>query len=277
MDNREDDALPPGSPGGELLRRLRKAAERTQLWVEAEAELGTGYLQRIERGKILHPERETLERILSALDARFGERREVLERFGYVVTVEPPDTADRAWARLHCQHELGELTFPAYAIDCAFRVIAWNRLMAALFDPAGDSVLRSFRDRSVLEGWFDPHSPIGRSVAEPDRFLPAMLRAARFEALQLGDPEWHRNLMADHARRLPRFRESVQQQSAGEEPIVSARALVPVRLMVGDGIACSFRLSAEPFLRDPRFRLVYFFPADEAALHWCEQALSRTV
>jgi transcriptional regulator with XRE-family HTH domain len=258
-----------GSPGGELLRRLRKAAGRTQLWVEAEADLGTGYLQRIERGKIAHPERDTLERILLALGARFGERRDVLERFGYVVAVDPPDATDREWARLHCQGELDDLPFPAYAIDCAFRVIAWNRFMAALFGPTGARVLESFRSWSVLEGWFDPASPIGKRVAEPDRFLPAMLRAARFEALQFGDPEWHRELMVDHARRFPRFRTALAQQAAHSEPIVSARALAPVRLVLADGLPRSFRLSAEPFLRDPRFRLLFFFPADEAALRWC--------
>jgi transcriptional regulator with XRE-family HTH domain len=259
-----------GSPGGELLRRLRKAAGRTQLWVEAEADLGTGYLQRIERGKIAHPERDTLERILLALGARFGERRDVLERFGYVVAVDPPDATDREWARLHCQGELDDLPFPAYAIDCAFRVIAWNRFMAALFGPTGARVLESFRSRSVLEGWFDPASPIGKSVAEPDRFLPAMLRAARFEALQSGDPAWHRALVADHAERLPRFRAALSGRPVDEAPIISARALVPVRLTITEGPLCSFRLSTEPFLRDPRFRVLFFFPADEAALQWCE-------
>lgn len=272
LGDRADEAAQAGSPGGALLRRLRKVAGRTQLWIEAEADLGTGYLQRIERGKILHPERETLERILTALGARFGERRDVLERFGYLVTVEPPDAADRDWAQAHCRSELDELTFPTYAIDCTFRVVAWNRFMAALFGPGGDAVLRSFRERSVLEGWFDPGSPIGRSVVEPERFLPAMLRAARFEALQFGDPAWYRELMADHARRLPRFRAAWERQAPDDEPIVSARALMPVRLVAGEGTACSFRLSAEPFLRDPRFRLVYFFPADEAALRWCDQA-----
>jgi transcriptional regulator with XRE-family HTH domain len=270
VDNGEDEGRFAGSPGGELLRRLRKAARKTQLWVEAEAELGTGYLQRIERGKIAHPERTTLDRILTALDARFGERREVLERFGYVVSVDPPDAADREWARRHCQDALDDLPFPAYAIDCAFRVVAWNHFMAALFGPDGARVLEGFRERSVLEGWFDPASPIGRSVTEPDRFLPAMLRAARFEALQFGDPAWYRALMADHAARLPRFRAALSARPPDEAPIISARALVPVRLTIAPGTSCSFRLSAEPFLRDPRFRLVSFFPADEAALRWCE-------
>lgn len=268
MRNNDDEV---SSPGGLLLRSLRKAARRTQLWVETEADLGTGYLQRIERGKILHPERITVERILTALDARYGERRDVLERFGYVVTVEPPDSAERAWARSVSQGELNSLPLPAYAIDCTFRVIAWNAHIAAFFDVRGERLLESFRERSVLEGWFDPASPIGRSVVEPERFLPAMLRAARFEGLQLGDPDWYRELMNDHARRFPRFRSALNGVSDDSAPIASARSLAPVRLTNANGDVCSFRLSAEPFVRDPRFRLVYFFPADEAALRWCDE------
>src|SRR5947209_5963594 len=72
------------TPGGSSLRALREAAGKAQLWVEAEAEIGTGYLQRLESGKILQPERTTLERILAALGARYSERRDVLERFGYL-------------------------------------------------------------------------------------------------------------------------------------------------------------------------------------------------
>ena len=48
-----------GTPGGERLRALREAAGRTQLWVELEAELGTGYLQRVESGKVAQPVRAT--------------------------------------------------------------------------------------------------------------------------------------------------------------------------------------------------------------------------
>jgi len=70
------------SLGGARLRDLRVAAGRSQLWVEAEADLGTGYLQRVESGRVAQPERSTVERILGALEARYGERREVLESFG---------------------------------------------------------------------------------------------------------------------------------------------------------------------------------------------------
>src|ERR671936_568003 len=76
---------PASTPGGERLRALREAAGRTQLWVELEAELGTGYLQRLESGKGGQPGRATLGRILGALGAGYSERRGGVAPFRFFV------------------------------------------------------------------------------------------------------------------------------------------------------------------------------------------------
>src|SRR5262249_11489195 len=115
-----------GTPGGTRLRALREGLGRTQLWVEAEAELGSGYVQRVESGKVVQPGRATVERILTALGARYSERREVLELFGYVVHTPPPDEEEVAWARSVSRRELEEAPFPAYVLDCTHNLIAWN-------------------------------------------------------------------------------------------------------------------------------------------------------
>lgn len=86
------------TPGGNRLRALRERAGRPQLEVELDASLGIGYLGRVESGKVRHPERETLERILAALGARYSDRRDLLELFGYVVDTPLPDAADVGWA-----------------------------------------------------------------------------------------------------------------------------------------------------------------------------------
>src|SRR5258706_12950368 len=84
--------------GGKRLRALREARNMTQLDVELEGSLGIGYLQRLELGKVQHPERDTLERILAALGAKFGEHREVLELFGYVLAITVPTESEIRWA-----------------------------------------------------------------------------------------------------------------------------------------------------------------------------------
>ena len=273
--DRQDELT--GSSGGTLLRNIRKRADRTQLWVEAEADIGTGYMQRIESGRVAQPERSTLERILEALDARYGERRDVLERFGYVVFADPPDQAEIAWARDVCAMEIAALPFPAYALDCAFRLIAWNDLVPRLFGISPDHrAFRRLQEGWLLGSWFDPMSPLGRSVAQPERYLPAMVRAARFELQQLHAGPRYEAMLNELAAELPQFRAYWEEGRRSPDPVMDARGLVPVNLDVPEAGPLHFRLSAEPFARDPRFRLLSFFPADIPAMRWCDAEVRRS-
>jgi len=264
-----------GTVGGVKLRALREGAGRTQLWVEVEAGLGTGYLQRVEAGRVAQPERATLERILTALEARYSERREVLELFGYLVVTPLPTEADLAWACALCQRELHEVPFPAYVLDCTHRLIAWNRSIPHLFGIVPDDpTLAGLARQSVLAAWFDPDSPLARLVAEPEVFLPALIRALRYEMQQFRTEAWYEAVLAPlHA--LPRFRH--YWAAVEREPALAsaARALIPVRLAgPGTGLR-QFRLASEHFVRDTRFRLVYFFPDNAATLHQCTAWAAR--
>src|SRR5712675_1628857 len=90
---------PTGTPGGRRLKALREATGQSQLAVELEANLGLGYLQRLERGKVQQPERDTLERILPALRVEsFTERRAVLALFGYALATVAPNETEVHWA-----------------------------------------------------------------------------------------------------------------------------------------------------------------------------------
>jgi transcriptional regulator with XRE-family HTH domain len=258
-----------GTPGGERLRVLRQRVGKTQLWVEVEADLGTGYLQRVEYGKVQQPGRGTLDRILDALGARYSERREVLESFGYRVSTPLPDVDDIAWAREVSRAEMDGFPFPAYALDCAARLIAWNRATPLLFGIDGDDpALRGLADTSILEAWFDPASPLAPLVVDPDQFLPALMRAFRHESHTVQEESWHREMLA-RLMSMPRFRRywEIVEQERG--PVSAARAIAPLRLRSKDGQSMLFRLSAEPFTRDARFRLVYYFPSDIATMRRC--------
>src|SRR5258708_21591572 len=124
-----------GTPGGNRLKLLREDAGQTQLEVELDAGLGMGYLQRVEWGKVRHPEGDTLERIVAALGARYTEGRDILELFGYLVDAPLPDASEVAWAIGLCQAELNTAVFPAYLLDCAHRLLAWNPVFPRLLTP----------------------------------------------------------------------------------------------------------------------------------------------
>ena len=254
-----------------MLRALREQAGRSQLQVELEAGLGSGYLQRLESGRVAHPERDTLERVLAALGARYSERRDVLEAFGYAVSAPPPGEAEVAWARLLCARELDEATMPAYTLDCTHRLVAWNRLVAPLLgaDPG------TLAGQSMLAPWFDPTSLLGRLLVAPDEFLPAMLQAFRFEMRRYRDEVWSAAMLAGLLE-MPAFRRHWYAVQAAPEAVGAARALVPLRVHAGGhGGPLRFRLAAEPFLRDDRFRILYFFPDDAPTMDWVQHATPR--
>ncbi len=268
-------ALAP-PPGGALLRALRRQQGRTQLWVEAEAGLGSGYLQRLEAGRVAQPERATLERILAALGARYSERREVLGRFGYAVATPRPIAEEIGWARDACRRELDEAAFPAYALDCSPRLIAWNRLVPPLFGVATDDPrLTRLTQESFLGAWFAPDSLLAPLVAEPERFLPALLRALRYEVEPFHAEPWLAEELARLWRTLPRFRHYWAAAAREPAPVSADRPLVPLRLAVPGAGSLEFRLASERFTRDARFRLIYYLPADPETMRWCAEQAER--
>lgn len=267
------------TPGGTRLRQLRLAAGKTQMWVELEAELGSGYLQRLESGRVMQPVRPTLERILTALGARYSERRDVLEMFGYTVATDPPTAEDITWAREICRYELQSAVFPAYMLDCTVRLQAWNQFVPRLIGVAPDaSILEQLTDRTLLALWFNPDALLGALVAEPDVFLPSMIRAFRFELEHVGDEFWMDSLL-EGLLAIPRFRHYWEQVEREQLPATAARSLLPVRLRTPDDGLLEFRLSVEHFTRDARFRVVYFLPASPETMQVCARwagALSGT-
>ena len=255
-----------GTPGGHKLRLLREKNHFTQLAVETEAELGSGYLQRVEAGKVLRPERETLERILAALEAGYSERREILEVFGYTVKTPLPDSREVRWALELCHGELHDITVPAYILDCAHRLLGYNRYVPPLL--GSKSRVEGLVGRSMLKAWFDPASGLPGLLEKPDEFFTINIRALKGEMRLFGHEDWYADLLKE-LRQLPFFDQFWTQANNSVSYAVAARPLVQIGLKPPGCGVLHFRLSSEPFIRDARFRLVYFLPADEAALQQC--------
>jgi len=253
------------TPGGLRLRILREAAGKTQLDVELDANLGTGYLQRVESGKVQHPERDTLERILAALAARYTERRDILERFGYFVAAPLPTDQEIDWAVSICHAELGSAVFPAYLLDCGHRLLVWNRLFPRLFHIEGVTHHPRAGDRvSMLRVLFDHRLGIAQQITNPDIFFPASIRALRSEMQLFHGELWYSTLIADIRATCPIFEKYWLQADSGPQIHFAARPLTPMEMG-----ALQFRLMAEPFIQDRRFRIIYLLPADSATMHWC--------
>lgn len=105
-------------------------------------------------------------------------------------------------------------------------------------------------------------------VLRSTMFLPALIRALRYEAFHLSSGEWYEGMLAE-LMNIPRFRHYWETVEREPEVIGAARALVPVLLAVPGAGLLQFRLSSEPFSRDPRFRVIYYFPADIPTMRRC--------
>jgi transcriptional regulator with XRE-family HTH domain len=253
------------TPGGYRLRTLREALGRTQLDVELDAELGSGYLQRVESGKVQHPERATLERILTALNAPYTERRDILELFGYLVGTSLPTPEETTWAIHACQAVLDSMAFPAYLLDCTHRLIAWNRFTPLLFSVSAMDRLAS---TSMLRILFDPACGVANLIANPDSFYPATLRALRYEMRLFRGEAWYAAVIEDMMR-IPRFAQHWFALDGEALYPAPARPLIPIQLDVPAAGLLTFRLASEALAEDRRFRIIYYLPANADTMRQC--------
>jgi transcriptional regulator with XRE-family HTH domain len=251
-----------GTPGGNRLKALRELAGRTQLDIELDASLGMGYLQRVESGKVRHPERETLERILAALGVRYTERREVLEMFGYIVDAPVPNEGEMRWAVDACQAEIHNGVFPAYLLDCAHRLLAWNTFASKLLNVRLQALM------PILRLLFDPAYNLMPRIANPQEFFPAQIRALRYEMYPFQNELWYKTLIED----MLGYRLFEQYWTASQTQQMyptAARPLVPIELNIADVGVLQFRLVAEHFAQDRRFRMIYYLPAEPKTMQHC--------
>jgi transcriptional regulator with XRE-family HTH domain len=253
------------TPGGNRLRALREARGKTQLEVELDASLGTGYLQRVESGKVRHPERDTLERIVTALGAQYTERRDILELFGYLVDTPPPSEEEIGWAVGLCQAELHNAVFPAYLLDCAHQLLAWNAIFPRLYD------VRKFPSEkrlSMLRLLFDPKYGFTDLVANPDTFFPATIRALRGETQLVHGEAWHEAVIAELSADCPKFEHYWTLSHSIPAYPVAARPLTTLEVNAPQAGLLKFRVTSEHIIQDRRFRMIYTIPADPATMEW---------
>jgi hypothetical protein len=126
----------------------------------------------------------------------------------------------------------------------------------------------------LLAAWFDPAAPLAPLIAKPEEFLPALIRAMRYEMQRFRTEPWAAAVVA-HLLTPPRFRHYWEIVEREPPPASAARALVPVRLNHPQAGTLLFRLSSESFTRDARFRLVYFFPANPVTMQQCAAWTAR--
>ena len=253
----------PRTPAALRLRALREASGKTQLDVELDANLGLGYLQRLELGKVQQPEQATIDRILDALGVSFMERCEVSALYGYTVAISLPSDTETRWAIDVFRSAMSQSTMPMYLLDCGHRLLAWNALVPNLLyglNAYGSSPL-------IPKLIFDSVNGIASSILNADTFFSAQIRIIHSERQRCGSDAFYTNFV-DEMSEFPTFAKYWLKQDRAGDIQIPMRPLVPMQLDTGHGLA-QFRLIAETFVQDPRFRVIYYLPDDTATMRQC--------
>ncbi|HEX2619248.1 MAG TPA: hypothetical protein VHL11_03845, partial [Phototrophicaceae bacterium] len=195
-----------------------------------------------------------------------------------VVATPLPDELEIQQAIAACQPDLNQMVFPAYLLDCGHRLLTWNTFIPKLF--SGTLTPSSDHHLSMLRVLFDPTYPLQAKIANPSVFFPAQIRALRYEMHQFRSEIWYQPLLDELLADCPLFERCWTEALANHNDyLIAARPLVPVELDVAHpdvshtGSAelpvMRFRLTAEPFAQDRRFRVIYYIPADSATMQQC--------
>ncbi|NJM08289.1 helix-turn-helix domain-containing protein [Candidatus Gracilibacteria bacterium] len=260
--------------GGQRIRSLRERSGKSQTTVESIAELGEHYLKRIELGQITRPQRDTLTRILDALDADYEDRCEILDAYGYAGATALPDMRAIEWARAQAQPVLDRLNIPGQLLDCALRVHAVNHLLLrSLGLPIEGQEVELLRGQMAIEVLLNPRYDVRRNIANAEEYIRSTLPMLQFELRPYLHEAWCQALIDRLRTSSPEFAQ-LWRETTRAPRVVGARPLYPLVLKASEP-PLRFWTIAEPFLRDTRFRLLYYIPADEPTMRQCNQWKGR--
>jgi transcriptional regulator with XRE-family HTH domain len=265
----------PRTLGGQKLKELRQRAgfSLMDLAAKLESEVGkhidAAHLNKIETGSIKKPLAETLEAILTGLEASYADRRAVLDAFGYSVPHALPTQREIEEMRRLTVNELTDATYPMLLIDLRRRLLAWNRYAPRLIGKhPDDPTLASYYGVTTFELVFNPALGGRLLVANPEEFWPAWLRMVKADLYPYRHEPWFAALLA-RVRSLPGFSKVWDAVAEEEVRSVTPLTVVPLKLCVPGTGVLEFRLSTCDFLLDPRFHILQFTPYGATTLRAC--------
>ncbi|MCO5217910.1 MAG: helix-turn-helix transcriptional regulator [Thermomicrobiales bacterium] len=269
--------------GREMLRALREAAGLSQMDVmlrlsDAGVRVDQAHIQKIESGAIKRPTASTLDAILTVgLQVPYRVRSDVLAAFGYQLRWELP-TAEEI--ELELKLDGGEVMcaiWPAYLIDQAQRIWAWNPLFPRLLGGASDDPANEgFIGLTVLDILFNPAVGTHRQIANSGTFVPVIVGWFKTMTRQYWQDPWFHEFMA-RARTWPGFTEIWDQIPEGPQLLLRTHSTVPVEIQVpGLSKPLLFRPVHVPMSFDPRFAVLHLMPLNAetqtVCAAWAEEA-----
>lgn len=254
--------------GGNWLRRLREQCGLTQQEMYLRDVIAAKTLSQIETGKTERPDRETVEGLLDAYDARFDDRKGVLQSFGYMPDYRPPKPEEIARVLEWIQPALDDSPFPAYIIDFTTKLWFFNDLYMALLRLEREEIA-SFHGQPLWKLLFEDALPAD------DDFETAVLdhvqQTRERLAIFVNEPWFEEMLNKECDAQFLRYWHEVGEmtQELPASPPFSVKTQKPVVIdQPGLSHLLYFHVNEERITGDERIAVVWLIPADDATIEW---------
>ena len=264
---------------GKILRLLRKNRRLSIEAVAAEAGITSAALSRIETGLVMQPELKTLEKIhdvftgekidnvFTSEELPFTEWAPVLEGFGYSSYKGLPSPSDIRQATKTWATPLRMFPLPAYLVDYAQRVHAWNDVALRFLGISNDS--QELNNLTLYDLAFDCRFQSAFEIKARDEFILHMVTILKSEAVPLMAEEWCIKCINDAKSKYPEMREiwdNIPDENLMSSPV---RTMGPITLAFDSANIVQFNLLGTDLVSDHRFRVIQYIPLNEETAQKC--------
>lgn len=251
--------------GGQLLKQLRERAGMSRLELEQQASIGVNNLAKYESGQRTTPRKQTIVKILDALDVGFVDRKEVLEAFGYSTGTSLPTEKEIATAIEIFNAEASNLQQPAFLVDIRGYIFAWNQHIPELLG-VNEEHLQFFSQRLTLyQTLFHERLRLADYIMNHE-VLQAVIQVYKQESVQYRKELWFETLLDKTIKMYPEFSRYWAQSTDTfiQGKTVSSPLLIQwLSPILGRS---TFHFSQEKLGKDERFYKVFLLRVDEQVL-----------
>lgn len=226
----------------------------------------TTRLSKIEQGRVGKPTRETIDKVIKALDLTDQEKGEFLFVGGYL-----PNDEEIKKAIKETKGKIDNWSYPAYLMDLSFRWLYTNiyTLKTVGFPDKFKKVVE--RDKpNFLEFPFLPKEQLtveilkGENVDTLKSFQVAQIAAFKTENLHYQNESWYKNLVK-HLMKYEDFRELWPKISLKDyhKKLFDYEYKRMIGEYDGKKQSLDFHLQTAKLITEPRFQVVLYYPVNK--------------
>jgi transcriptional regulator with XRE-family HTH domain len=258
---------------GGLIKDYRLKKRLSQL--EVSLRIGwsdTTRLSKIEQGRVGKPTRETIEKVIKALDLNEQEKGEFLYQGGYLPSDEEIKAIIKEFAK-----KIDSWPYPAYMMDLSWRLLYCNPLSLIAFNlPLSWLKDVPIYKPNVLEFPFLPKDqyPVdvekGEDIKSLKSFQLAQIANFKTENFRYQKETWYKRIV-QNMMKSEEFRDLWFTVSLKEyyKKLLDHEYKRITGVFEGKKKSLDFYLSTTKLIEDPRFQICFYFPANPDSLKFC--------